>query len=69
MNVLQTVVTKNFIISEEKIKQELEKNRNKPKKKNGFQSRLEEAMRQQQQIQSERTNKKQNTTPNKRLKK
>ncbi|NJL73801.1 MAG: membrane protein insertase YidC [Saprospiraceae bacterium] len=69
LNVLQTVVTKNFIISEEKIKQELEKNRNKPKKKNGFQSRLEEAMRQQQQIQSERTNKKQNTTPNKRLKK
>jgi YidC/Oxa1 family membrane protein insertase len=70
LNVLQTVITKNLIINEDKIKQELEKNRNKPKKKGGFQQRLEDAMRQQQEMQAQRANKKQGpAAPDRRTKK
>ena len=54
MNITQTLVTKNFIIDQEKIKKELEANRKKPKKKGGFQERLEKAMKEQQRIQAER---------------
>ncbi len=54
MNITQTLVTKNFIIDQEKIKLELEANRKKPKKKGGFQERLEKAMKEQQRIQAER---------------
>lgn len=50
LNIAQTLVTKNWIINHEKISEQLEANRNKPKKKGGFQSRLEEAMKQQQAI-------------------
>jgi YidC/Oxa1 family membrane protein insertase len=54
VNIGQTVVTKNFIIDQEKIKRELEAYRKKPKKKGGFQQRLEAALKEQQRIQSER---------------
>ena len=54
MNITQTLVTKNLIIDQEKIKKELEANRKKPKKKSGFQERLEKAMKEQQRIQEER---------------
>lgn len=56
-NITQTLVTKNVIIDQEKIKEELEAYRRKPKKKKGFQQRLEEAMKEQQRIQAEKENK------------
>ncbi len=54
LNVFQTVATKKWVISETKIKAELEAYRAKPKKKGGFQSRLEEAMKQQQSVAAQR---------------
>lgn len=56
-NIAQTLITKNFVINKSKIEQELEAYRKKPKKKGGFQQRLEDAMKQQQAIQEERTRK------------
>ncbi|MFK8104338.1 MAG: membrane protein insertase YidC [Saprospiraceae bacterium] len=53
-NIAQTIITKNFIINQDKIKEELEAYRKKPKKKGGFQARLESAMKEQQRIQKER---------------
>ncbi len=53
-NIAQTIITKNFIINQDKIKAELEAYRKKPKKKGGFQARLESAMKEQQRIQKER---------------
>ncbi|MEM9919069.1 MAG: membrane protein insertase YidC [Bacteroidota bacterium] len=50
-NIGQTIITKNYIIDQEKIKKELEEYRKKPKKKGGFQERLEAAMREQQKAQ------------------
>lgn len=54
INVTQMIITKNFVFNEEKIRKELFANKEaikkNPKKKNGFQQRLEEAMKQQQQI-------------------
>ena len=47
-NILQTVITKNYVFDEKKIRAELMKEKTKPKKKSGFQERLEEAMKQQQ---------------------
>jgi YidC/Oxa1 family membrane protein insertase len=54
LNIAQTLITKHWIIDHEKIKTKLEANRNKPKKKGGFQSRLEEAMKQQQSLAAQR---------------
>ncbi len=54
LNIAQTLVTKNWIINHEKIKEKLEANRSKPKKKGGIQSRLEEAMKQQQAVAAQR---------------
>lgn len=54
VNIGQTLVTKNFIIDEEKIKLLLEENRKKPKKQTGFQARLESALKEQQKIQAQR---------------
>jgi YidC/Oxa1 family membrane protein insertase len=48
INIIQTVVTKKFVFDEEKIRAELELKKDKPKKKNTFSQRLEEAMKQQQ---------------------
>lgn len=55
INIIQVLVTKKFIFDEDKIRKELMKEKAKPKKKKGsFQSRLEEAMKQQQQVQAQR---------------
>ncbi len=54
INITQTLVTKNYIIDQEKIKRELEAYRKKPKKKGGFQARLEEALKEQQKIQAQK---------------
>lgn len=58
LNITQTIVTKNVIIDQDKIKEELEAYRKKPKKKGGFQQRLEKAMKEQQKAQAEREKKK-----------
>ena len=52
MNIGQTIITKNYIIDQEKIKKEMEEYRKKPKKKGGFQERLEAALREQQKAQA-----------------
>ncbi|MEZ4967862.1 MAG: membrane protein insertase YidC [Saprospiraceae bacterium] len=54
LNIGQTVVTKQFLIDNEKIKAELEANKNKPRKTGGFRERLEQAMKEQQRIQAEK---------------
>ncbi|HMR42446.1 MAG TPA: membrane protein insertase YidC [Saprospiraceae bacterium] len=54
LNVGQMVVTKNYIIDHEKIRAGLELNKLKPKKKGGFQERLESALKEQQKIQQDR---------------
>ncbi len=55
LNIGQTVVTKQFLIDNEKIKAELEANKNKPRKAGGFRERLEQAMKEQQRMQEEKT--------------
>jgi len=57
LNIGQTVVTKQFLIDQEKIKAQLEANKNSPKKKGGFSERLQAAMREQQRVQEERAKK------------
>ncbi|MEO1437529.1 MAG: membrane protein insertase YidC, partial [Bacteroidota bacterium] len=47
-NIGQTIITKQFIINHDKIAQELEENKKKPKKKGGFQERMEKAMKEAQ---------------------
>lgn len=54
INILQTVITKNYIFDESKIRAQLLKEKEKPKKKGGFQAKLEEAMKQQQAIQEQK---------------
>lgn len=54
INVTQMVVTKQYIIDHDKIKAQLEANKKKPKKKGGFQARLQEALKEQQKVQAER---------------
>jgi len=46
--IAQTIITKKFILDEDKIRQKLELKKAKPKKKSKFAQRLEEAMKQQQ---------------------
>lgn len=57
-NIGQTVITKEYIIDSDKIRDELMENKKKPKKKSGFQKRLEEAMKEQQRVQAEQKKKK-----------
>lgn len=57
INIAQTVITKKFIFTDEKLKAELHRKKSKPKKKNKFQERLEEAMKQQQQMQQQQQKK------------
>lgn len=58
LNIGQTVVTKKFLIDNEKIKAELEANKNKPKKEGGWRERLEQAMKEQERIRAEQQKKK-----------
>lgn len=55
INILQTIITKKFVFDESKIRKELEVQKSAPKKKGGFQSRLEEAMKLQQKMAEEKT--------------
>lgn len=57
INILQTYVTKNFIINENKIIAKMDRYKTQPKKKTGFAERLEKAMQEQQKINQERENK------------
>ncbi|MDX1666502.1 MAG: membrane protein insertase YidC [Saprospiraceae bacterium] len=57
-NIAQTIVTKNYIIDKEKIEEELEAYRKKPKKKKSkFAARLEEALKEQQKAQDKKKKK------------
>lgn len=54
LTIIQTVVTKNYIIDNDAIRQQLELNKAKPKKKGGLQQRLQDALQEQQRIAEER---------------
>ena len=58
LNIMQTIIGKNFLFDNEKLRAKLELNKSKPKKKGGFQERLEEMMKEQQRIQQEKLKKK-----------
>ncbi|MBB4078555.1 YidC/Oxa1 family membrane protein insertase [Lewinella aquimaris] len=57
-NIAQTLVTKNFIIDDDKLRAKLNANKEKPKKKGGFSARLQEALKEQQRQQSSAQSKK-----------
>jgi len=57
-NIFQTLVTKNYIIDQDKIKREMDEYRKKPKKKSNFRKRLENAMEEQRKIQEQQQKKK-----------
>lgn len=57
LNITQNLGIKAYFIDHDKIKVNLENYRNKPKKKSGFQDRLEQAMKEQQRIKNEKANK------------
>ncbi len=54
INIGQTIATKTFLFNEDKIRLQLEENRKKPKKKGGFQERIETALNEQKKIQAQR---------------
>lgn len=53
-NITQTLVTKNYIIDQEKLKDELRSNKDNPKKKSSFQQRMEKALKEQQKLAEQR---------------
>jgi YidC/Oxa1 family membrane protein insertase len=55
ITIAQTIITRNYIIDKEKILAQMEEFRKKPKKKSGWQDRLEQAMKEQQRVQAERS--------------
>lgn len=59
-NIGQTLITKNYIINHEKIREKLEENAKNPKKKSSFQARLETALKEQQKNQQSRQASKKN---------
>ena len=58
INITQTLVTKNYLINNDKIMEQLDRNKKKPKKKGGFQARLEQALKEQQRLAAEQQAKK-----------
>lgn len=54
LNIAQTLSAKRFLFNEDKIKAGLNLNKEKPKKKTGFQARLEKALQEQQRIAKEK---------------
>ncbi len=54
MNIIQNIVTKEYIIDKGKIEKEMEEHKKKPKKKGGFQERLQNALEEQKKIQAQR---------------
>lgn len=59
INIAQTVITKKYIFKDEKIMEELKKQKAKPKKKNSFAERLQEQMKQAQAMQEQQQKQKQ----------
>lgn len=57
INIIQIIVTKNFLFDKDKIRAELDIQKSKPKKVGGFQAKLQEAMQQQQEQAAKRSNK------------
>jgi YidC/Oxa1 family membrane protein insertase len=57
LNITQNLGIKAYFIDHDKIKVNLENFRAKPKKKSGFQDRLEQAMKEQQRVKNEKQNK------------
>ena len=57
-NIAQTIITKNFLIDEDKLRAQMEENKKKPKKKSGFSARLQEALKEQQRQQAAQEKKK-----------
>jgi YidC/Oxa1 family membrane protein insertase len=57
LNITQTVATKAWFINHDKIKEELEANRKKPKKTTGFRARLEQAMKEAEKTQDQKKKK------------
>ena len=57
-NIAQTIVTKNFLIDNDKLLAKMNANKAKPKKKSGFASRLQNALKEQQRMQAEQEKKK-----------
>ena len=60
INITQTLVTKNYIINQDKIKEDLEAYRKKPKKKKkgGFQARMEKLLEEQKRIAADKESEK-----------
>jgi YidC/Oxa1 family membrane protein insertase len=58
LNIAQTLVTKNYLINNDKILEELDANKKKPKKTGGFQDRLQKALQEQQRVAADRAKKK-----------
>lgn len=54
LNIGQTVLTKQFLINHDKIREQLEANRNKPRKTGGWREKFEQAMKEQQRLQDEK---------------
>ncbi len=52
INIAQTVITKKFVFTDERLQAELKKKKAKPKKKSAFASKFEEALKQQQAAQA-----------------
>ncbi|MCS6927969.1 MAG: membrane protein insertase YidC [Saprospiraceae bacterium] len=59
LNIGQTFFTKAFLIDHEKIKAQLEANKNRPRKPGGFRERLEAMMREQQRLREEQAKREQ----------
>lgn len=57
LNILQTVIGKNYLFDTEKIREKLELNKAKPKKKGGFQERLQEMIKERQRLEMEKAKK------------
>ncbi|MBK8734423.1 MAG: membrane protein insertase YidC [Saprospiraceae bacterium] len=58
LNITQTILGKNYLFDQNKIRAQLEVNKAKPKKQGGFQQRLEQMVKDQQKIQQDKSNKK-----------
>ncbi|MBP7184043.1 MAG: membrane protein insertase YidC [Saprospiraceae bacterium] len=54
LNIGQTLLTKNLIINQDKIKAEMDEYRKKPKKKSSFMSKMENAIKEQQKLSEQR---------------
>jgi YidC/Oxa1 family membrane protein insertase len=66
LNITQTILTKEVLIDKDKIKTLLEENKKKPKKTSGFQARLQEAMKQQEEVKKKQAQEKTDKTRSKR---